>query len=98
MRNSLKYLLLFVCTGGAEPALGLTASKVAFEARPDGIFRVYVTYTVPALKEVREAFVEFTRRQDAESYYYDLLRGADFYLNDPKKREFKAGPRQPTPW
>ncbi|MEY4631280.1 MAG: hypothetical protein RIQ81_1400 [Pseudomonadota bacterium] len=98
MSKNLKILLILICLGGAEPALGLTASKVAFEARPDGIFRVYVTYTVPALKEVKEAFVEFNQRKEAEAYYYDLLRGADFYLNDPSRREFKTGPRQPTPW
>lgn len=81
-----------------EPVVAYTASKVAFEARPNGIFRVYVNYTVPALKEFRESFVEFRSRQDAEAFYYDLLNGADFYQQDPKRREFKEVPRQPTPW
>ena len=82
----------------SEPVVAYTASKVAFEARPNGIFRVYVNYTVPALKEFRESFVEFRSRQDAEAFYYDLLNGADFYQQDPKRREFKEVPRQPTPW
>ena len=94
----MKLLLLLWSVMDATPASAYTASKVAFEARPEGIYRVYVTYTVPALKEVREAFVEFSRRSEAEAYYYDLLRGADFYMNDPKRREFKTSPRQPTPW
>ena len=56
----------------SEPVVAYTASIVAFEARPNGIFRVYVNYTVPALKEFRESFVEFRSRQDAEAFYYDL--------------------------
>jgi len=80
------------------PVYSYTASKVAFEARPTGIFRVYVTYTVPALKEVRESFVEFTSRKEAEAFYYDLLNGADFYHTSPKRREFKQSARQPRPW
>jgi hypothetical protein len=98
MKSIQKWLFLFFGFLLAAPASAYTASKVTFEARPEGIYRVHVTYTVPSLKEVREAFVEFTRRSEAESYYFDLLRGADFYLSDPKRREFKVGPRQPTPW
>ncbi len=82
----------------SEPALAYVASKVFFEARPNGIFRVYVTYTVPALKEVRESFVEFRVRKDAEAFYYDLLNGADFYQQGSARREFKQPVKQPTPW
>lgn len=82
----------------ARQGLAYTASKVSFEARPNGIYRVYVTYTVPALKEVRESFVEFRSRRDAEQFYYDLLSGADFYHTDPARREFRQNPRQPVPW
>lgn len=82
----------------SEPALAFVASKVFFEARPNGIYRVNVTYTIPALKEVRESFVEFRSRKDAEAFYYDLLNGVDFYQEDAKRREFRQAPRQPTPW
>lgn len=89
------WLSLFMLS---EPALAYVASKVFFEARPNGICRVYVTYTVPALKEVRESFVEFRSRKDAEAFYYDLLNGADFYQQESARREFKQSPKQPTPW
>ncbi len=94
---ALASVILFL-TAFPGPVYSYTASKVAFEARPTGIFRVYVTYTVPALKEVRESFVEFTNRKEAESFYYDLLNGADFYHTGPKRREFKQSARQPRPW
>ena len=99
--QKLAFVLAFatgLLTAFPRPALAYTATRVSFEARPTGIYRVYVTYTVPALKEVRESFVEFTSRKDAEAFYYDLLNGADFYHTDPKRREFKAPPRQPVPW
>ncbi len=91
-------LLWFSLSMLSEPALAYVASKVFFEARQNGICRVYVTYTVPALKEVRESFVEFRSRKDAEAFYYDLLNGADFYQQETTRREFKQPAKQPSPW
>jgi hypothetical protein len=79
-------------------AFGFTANKVWMEFHDHGIYRVHVNYTVPALREFREAYVEFTQKKLAEAYYFDLLRGADFYLPDPAARKFKAQPLQAEPW
>lgn len=77
---------------------GYTVNQVGFEFRPNGRYRVYLYYTVPALKEFREAYVEFTNRRKAEAYYFDMVKGADFYLPDPEKREFINQPLNPVPW
>lgn len=75
-----------------------TASKVWFEFRTDGRFRVHVVYTVPELQEVRESYVDFSRKQEAEKFYWDLVRGADFYTPDPKSARFINPPLKPLPW
>jgi len=82
----------------ASDALAFTANKVWFEFRPDGRFRVHVNYTIPELKEFRESWVDFARRKEAEAFYWDLVRGADFYPHDPKRRVFQKTKTQPTPW
>ncbi len=79
-------------------AAAYNANKVWFEFRPNGIYRIYVNYTIPALKEFREAYVEFTKKKDAEAFYWDVVRGADFYLPNPKSREFVNPPPEPDPW
>lgn len=76
----------------------LTANQVAFEFRPNGLYRVYLYYTIPAIKEFREAYVEFTNRKKAEKFYFDVLRGGDFYLNNPEKVQFVNKPLEATPW
>ncbi|MCX6116468.1 MAG: hypothetical protein NT027_02920 [Proteobacteria bacterium] len=83
---------------GSFPAFALTANQVAFEFRPNGIYRVHVYYTVPALKEFRESYIEFTSQKKAEKFYFDVLRGADFYLEDPDKVRFVNQPLEPQPW
>lgn len=91
-------LALGLAYGQAAPALGYSANKVWFEFRPTGIFRVYVNYTVPELKEFREAYVEFQNKKEAEQFYWDLVRGADFYPPDPKGRRFESRPPIAEPW
>ena len=83
---------------GAVPAQAFTASKVWFEALPTGIYRINVSYTVPELKEFRESYAEFRRKADAEAFYWDLLRGADFFPGDPAQRRFVQQPQVPDPW
>jgi len=82
----------------SQPAQGYTANKVWFEFLPTGIYRVHVSYTVPALREFREAFAEFRRKKDAERFYFDLLKGADFYIPDPKTLKMVQNPTEPEPW
>lgn len=79
-------------------AMAYTANKVWFEFRPEGGYRVHVGYTVPELKQYREAFVFFPKKKDAERLYWDLVRGADFYPPAPEARRFVNQPMQPEPW
>ena len=82
----------------ASPVYSYSANKVWFEFRPNGRYRVYCNYTVPALKEFREAYAEFNQKKEAESFYWDLIRGADFYLPDPKTRNFVNPVTHADPW
>lgn len=79
-------------------AWSYSANRVWFEFRPGGIYRVYVNYTVPELKEFRESYVEFRTKKAAERFYYDLLRGADFYPPAPEALRFTPPPQRPDPW
>jgi hypothetical protein len=88
-------MLLFLASPRAS---AYTANKVWFEFRPEGIYRVHVGYTVPELKEFRESYVEFRKKKDAEKFYWDLVRGADFYPPDPMARRFVNQPLVPDPW
>lgn len=94
-RSILAAMALWACSSAAH---AYTANKVWFEFKPAGGYRVYVNYTVPELKEYREAYVDFTSKRDAERYYWDLVRGADFYANDPAQRRFVQQPMEPRPW
>ncbi len=79
-------------------AYAYTANKVAFEFLQNGQYRVTVNYTVPELKEFRESYVIFSRKKEAESFYWKLVRGADFYPDDPKLVRFIPPKTKPTPW
>ena len=97
-RDLAAFLLIFIGLGRAPFGFGYTANKVWFEFRPEGIYRVYVNYTVPELKEFRESYVEFVSKKNAQRFYFDLVRGADFYPPDPKERRFLNQPMEPDPW
>jgi len=80
-------------------AWSYAANKVWFEFRDNGRYRVIVNYTIPELKEFREEYVEFANRREAETFYWQLIRGADFYPPDPKRTTFqKSPPTAPVPW
>ncbi|MDB2447014.1 hypothetical protein N9W79_00145 [bacterium] len=80
-------------------AEALTASKVFFEFWPQkSMYRVRVHYTIPELKEAREARVEFRSKRKAEKYYFALLKGAEFYLQDPKNLRFENPALKQDPW
>jgi hypothetical protein len=97
-----KTLLLLALMAGALLNAGTgyayTANKVWMEFRPNGRYRVYVNYTVPALKEFREVTVEFDKKNNAEKYYFDLVRGADFYIPDANQRLFINQSQIVDPW
>lgn len=90
--------LVIVLAFFAPKAAAYTANKVWFEFRPQGGYRVFVNYTVPEIKERREAYVQFLRKSEAEKFYWDMIRGADFYPPNPKARRFLQPSKQPSPW
>jgi hypothetical protein len=54
---------------------------------------------VPELRQYREVYAEFADKKLADRYYFDLVRGADFYLPLTDQRQFETKPKQsPTPW
>lgn len=91
-------LLLLIWFYSASEAFAYTANQVAFEFLPNGRYRVYLYYTVPALKEFRESYVEFANRAKAEKFYFDVLRGADFFLDNKAETQFVNEPLAPNPW
>jgi hypothetical protein len=42
--------------------------------------------------------VEFNNKKSAEKYYWDLVKGADFYIPDPKSLRFINAAMEPEPW
>ena len=82
------------------PDLGqaYTANKVWFEFLANGRYRVNVSYTVPEIKELRESHVEFLKKSEAESLYWDLVKGADFFPPRASERRFSQQPLTPEPW
>lgn len=101
--NTLKQNLALLVTTGclfvwSETAAAYTANKVWFMFKPYGGYRVYVNYTVPELKEFREAYVEFNVKKEAETYYWNLLRGADFFLPAKDSLRFTNTAMEPQPW
>jgi len=87
-----------LCCLGVPRALSYSANKVWMEFRDNGRYRVYVNYTVPEMREFREVWVEFAKKKEAERYYFDLARGADFFMPEAKLRSFQKKPGEPTPW
>jgi len=90
--------LAALCMLLSSSAYSYTANKVWFEFLPTGIYRIYVNYTVPELKEFRESYIEFRKKSEAEACYWDLVRGADFYQPDPASRRFLKPSLKPDPW
>jgi hypothetical protein len=82
----------------AVRAQAYTANQVSFQFLSNGKYRVNLYYTVPALKEFRESTVEFNDRAKAEAFYFNVLRGADFYLADEPETRFVNEPLAPSPW
>lgn len=97
-RNILKVLAIYSLLFAAQTASAFSANRVFFEQLGDGRFRVTVSYTVPALKEFREVRTDFRKKREAEDYYWKMVKGADFYLSDPKTARYEQPPLQPRPW
>jgi hypothetical protein len=98
-RNFLKRLLLLglIYNLHTSTADALTANKVWFEFH-ETFYRVYFQYTMPELREMREAYIEFTSKKKAEIFYSKLLHGADFELGSNGEVVFLPTPTKPDPW
>ena len=94
------FMICFGVTSAVVPvkASAYTANKVAFEFIQDGRYRVTVDYTVPELKEYRAAYVLFKQKKAAEKFYWSLIRGADFYPQDPSLVRFIQPKVAANPW
>lgn len=90
--------LWLVAVSFSTTGFSYTANQVLFEFLNNGRYRVHVKYTVPALKEFREANVDFARKKEAEKFYFDMIRGADFYYPDPTTRAFVNEPLKAEVW
>ena len=91
-------LLVFFALAWSALARAYTANQVTFQFLDNGRYRVKLYYTVPALKEYRESYVDFDERKKAEKFYFDVLRGADFYIEDEPETKFVNEPLAPSPW
>ncbi|MFY7928905.1 MAG: hypothetical protein ACOVS5_08530 [Oligoflexus sp.] len=98
MGNFLIYAFGLFWGLAALPVHAYTANKVWFEFLDDGRYRVTVNYTIPALKEYREAYVIFRKKKEAEAFYWKLVRGADFYPEIPGQIRYIPPKTGPEPW
>lgn len=78
--------------------LAYTANKVWFDFMQNGSYRVSVSYTIPALREFREAYAVFKKKKDAENFYWHLVRGGEFSVNGPSQLHFEPTKTNPDPW
>ena len=92
------FWLVFFIAVTASLAVSHSANKIWFEFRQDGRYRVYVNYTVPAIREFREAYVDFYSKKEAERFYWSLVKGGDFHFPDPNVGHFHEVPKGPDPW
>lgn len=80
-----------------DGAYAYTANRVWYEFHQNFI-RVYVEYTIPELKEFREAYIELTNKKKADQFYFYLLKGAEFYIGQDYQIKFKQNRKEPKPW
>ena len=94
----MRALFIFILMVNSKLGWSYTANYVHFEFLDNGRYRVKIFYTVPELKEFSESYVDFTKKKAAEKFYFDLLKGGDFYHPHPEGLEFKNGGIEPEPW
>lgn len=91
-------LIIYLYISYIPLAMAYTANKVWMEIRHNNKYRVYINYTIPALKEMREAYVDFDNKKEAEKFYFDLIKGADFFPSDYKNTKYINQTSAPDPW
>lgn len=72
-----------------------TANKAWMEFRANGEYRVFVEYTVIEIKELRTVYIDFKTKKEAENFYFNLLKGADFYLSDSSIKFSSSSEEEP---
>lgn len=81
-------------------AYGLAANKVWFKTLAPGRYRVYVNVTIPELKQFREYHVDFRSYRKASAFFWQAVKGADFYPPNQKKTRYSTSPKDNaySPW
>lgn len=81
-------------------AYGLAANKVWFKTLSPGRYRVYVNVTIPELKQFREYHVDFRSYRKASAFFWQAVKGADFYPPSQKKTRYSTTPKSNAyrPW
>ena len=98
LHKYLKTLIILSVAWFGKSLMAYTANRVHFEFMQTGQYRVIVNYTIPELKEVREAYVIFNKKSEASKFYWSLVRGGDFFPSDPKNIRFIRPKLEPRPW
>ena len=97
MANLLRIAIMILALW-PKAAAGYSANKVWFDFMDNGRYRVRVQYTVPALKEFREAYAVFQKRKEAEAFYWHLVKGGDFSVGAGAQLRFEPVKAEATPW
>lgn len=77
---------------------GLSANRVWYEARSNGMHRLNINYTVPEMQVSRDVWIEFRDPQKARKFYDHLIKGGDFFLPHEKASRLIQNPPGPQPW
>lgn len=81
-----------------ELGLAHTANKVWFKRIGPSRYRVYINSTLPELKEFREYHVDFNSQKKAIKFYWEIVKGADFYPTSKKNNRYQTKPSVLDPW
>lgn len=102
MRRLRHYLstfsIVFLSLGFNKSVRALTADRVFFEVLVNKGYKVRIKYTIPALREKREAYRVFTNRDEAVQFFQTIRSGADFYLGHAGQIKFTPPKIKPNPW
>lgn len=91
--------LIFAGYSLRASAHGFNANWVDIQRTSYGRYRVIIKYTHNEIGEYREAYIEFTNKDEAIKAFQDLAKGADFFLGDIKKSiHFHNPPEKNEPY
>lgn len=81
-------------------AHGFNANHVNIIRTTNGKYRIVIRYTHIEVGEYREAHIDFTNREEALKVYWDLAKGADFFLGNDAKNivHFHTEPPKNNPY